>query len=382
MDTDRIKELIVKYLIDDLTDAEARELHAWQTASEANEALLLEISSEKFLRQAVMDDNKVLRETEVRRLKKATVGKGQKRLTWLHIAATIAVFIGLSIWFIHDRENIPETVAEVGESHVVSSEISIEFADGRKFTLGNDTVLKVTSHGPVLVNQKDTICFLKKRYTPVVEHEFYTIRIPRGKEYITRLEDGSIVHLNSDSELKVPVSFGEADRKVFLKGEAFLEVVTDVGKRKFIVSTSKADITVLGTQFNVKAYEEDGEVMTTLVKGAVNVNSGGNISRQLRPGEQARVSEKGNIDVQPVDVYRYIAWREGRFVYENECLEHIMTELQRWYDYEIQYTDPEVKKIRFTIDIARRDKIEKVLALMEKTGKVSFVRTGKTILIQ
>ena len=85
--------------------------------------------------------------------------------------------------------------------------------------------------------------------------QFHVIRIPRGGEYIARLEDGSVIHLNSDSELKVPVNFGKNSRQVWLKGEGYFNVAKDK-KRVFVVHTTKADIAVLGTEFDVRAYED------------------------------------------------------------------------------------------------------------------------------
>lgn len=381
MDTERIKELLVKYLINALTEAERQELEAWREESEANEALLLEVASKKFMRQAITDRNKDLRKSELRRLKKVTVGRGFRRLHWLQIAATVAILLASGFWLAYEGGDFQSIWNGNEERHSEFSGVFIEFADGRKFSLGEDTVLRVDANGGKLVNKKDTVCFLQKKDVPVTKPQFYTLRIPRGKEYVARLEDGSIVHLNSDSELKVPVSFGQTDRRVYLKGEAFFDVVGDCNKRKFIVSTSQADVTVLGTQFDVRAYEEEREMLATLVKGAVQVDCE-NVSRQLIPGEQARVNETGEMTVERVNVYSYTAWRSGKMVFENITLDRIMAELQRWYDFEVHYANPEVKKLRFTIDIARRDEIEKVLVLIEKTGKVSFTRNGGIIVVQ
>ena len=205
------------------------------------------------------------------------------------------------------------------------------------------------------------------------------MRIPHGGEYITRLPDGSVVHLNAGSELKVPVHFGTDCREVWLRGEGFFEV-THRENLIFTVHTDKADISVLGTEFDVRAYANEKEVVTTLVQGAVGVNSGRTYDR-LRPGEQARIAGKGDIRIAEVDVYPFIAWKTGRMVFENERLEKIMAELQRWYDFELFYANPDVKEMHFTIDILKYEEISKVLSLMERMNKVKFTLKGRTVVI-
>lgn len=166
---------------------------------------------------------------------------------------------------------------------------------------------------------------------------------------------------------------------MWLKGEAFFDVTPDKN-RLFTVHTEKAKISVLGTEFDVRAYEDEKEVVTTLVQGMVEVSSG-KVTGRLNPGDQARVDKAGEISTEKVDVYPFIAWKTGRMVFEDAPLEQIMTELQRWYDFEVFYSNPDVKAMRFTIDILKYDDISKVLNLMEKMQKVIFTQKGRTVVL-
>ena len=164
-----------------------------------------------------------------------------------------------------------------------------------------------------------------------------------------------------------------------MRGEGFFEVVHRENLI-FTVPTDKADLSVLGTEFDVRAYTDEKEVVTTLVQGAVGVSSGRTYDR-LKPGEQARIAGKGDVRVAEVDIYPFIAWKNGRMVFENERLEKIMAELQRWYDFELFYADPDVKEMHFTIDILKYEEISKVLNLMERMNKVKFTQKGRTVVV-
>lgn len=139
---------------------------------------------------------------------------------------------------------------------------------------------------------------------------------PRGGEYAVVLADGTKVWVNAESELRYPVQFSGTERKVYLKGEAYFAVTKQVTK-PFIVCLDQAEITVLGTEFNVRNYENEA-IATTLVKGSVSVTDNSNISEcRLRPGQQA-VLEKGGITVREVEPIHFVAWKDGFFVYQDK----------------------------------------------------------------
>ena len=215
-----------------------------------------------------------------------------------------------------------------------------------------------------------------------LKEEYNSLKIPVGGFYKLVLSDGTKVWLNADSELKYPVRFVGGKREVYLKGEGYFQVSKD-SCRQFIVHLQNSEITVLGTAFNVSAYEDEAHVYTTLEEGRVVFYSRQNKQRiLLKPGMQSDMEvATGKTVVSEVDPSLYSAWIEGRFVFQSLDLESILRQLQRWYDFELFYADPDVKEMHFTIDILKYEEISKVLNLMERVNKVKFTQKGRTVVV-
>jgi transmembrane sensor len=207
---------------------------------------------------------------------------------------------------------------------------------------------------------------------------YNTISTPRGGQYQLALPDGSMVWLNATSSVRFPTAFTGNDRRVEITGEAYFEVAKDPA-RPFIVSVNNAEVQVLGTHFNINAYNDEEEVKTTLLEGSVKfVNGAGNII--LRPGQQSQLSKDGIIKLEnSVNVEEVIAWKNGRFNFENAGIEMIMRQLSRWYDVEIEYngkTDD-----LFIAEMPRDIKLSDALKALELTGRVRFEIDGKKIIV-
>lgn len=193
------------------------------------------------------------------------------------------------------------------------------------------------------------------------------------------LEDGSIVWLNSASTLEIPERFAAGERRVRLVGEAYFKVKKD-SSRPFYVATERVDVRVLGTEFNVSAYEEDRGVATTLVNGSVRVDARGGESVVLEPGQQA-LTTGGGIEVQDVDVSYVTSWVNGKFSFDNSRLENIARQVSRWYDVKIFFANESVKKIRFTGGMVKFKPLDDLIRMIESTSPVRFSVKGKTIVI-
>ena len=377
MEIDFLKKILFKRLLRRENEREREQLNSWLLESEANKELLERLESKSFLQQAIGENNKELRQQEWDKLQALTVKRRQTFAGyWMRVAAAILLpVLGGVLWLVKERANEADLQpVTVGQIQAGSSKAIVELAGGEQVYLTKDTVVLLEQRGVQLVNKKDTV-----KLSGGNAGEYHVIRIPKGGEYIARLEDGSIVHLNADSELKVPADFGRTSREVWLQGEGYFNVAKDQN-RQFTVHTDRADVTVLGTEFDVRAYEEENDVVTTLVNGSVEICSG-DVSSRLQPGEQAQIIEPGEIKVEKVDVYPYTAWVKGRMVFVNERLEKIMADLQRWYDFEVFYTSQSIQNMRFTIDILKYDDISKVLDLIERMEKVSFTKRNRTIVV-
>lgn len=383
MEFDRLKKIIVKDILGSASGEERRLLDEWRNQSEEHQRLYEKLVSGSFLEKAVSDNNKALRRREWKRLEARIVRRRGRsvRLIRFRVAAAVCILalgIGaVGLWSNSRQDRSGSPLA--GSIQIGSPKAIVELAGGQQFLFNKDTTLRLEAQGIQLVSSRDTLDIIQPVIAGERGEEYNVVRIPHGGEYITRLPDGSVVHLNAGSELKVPVHFGTESREVWLRGEGFFEVVHRENLI-FTVHTDKADISVLGTEFDVRAYTDEKEVMTTLVQGLVGVSSGGTYDR-LKPGEQARIAGKGDVRVAEVDIYPFIAWKNGRMVFENERLEKIMAELQRWYDFELFYADPDVKEMHFTIDILKYEEISKVLNLMERVNKVKFTQKGRTVVV-
>ena len=206
--------------------------------------------------------------------------------------------------------------------------------------------------------------------------------IPRGGEYTLLLADGTKVYLNSVTKLRYPVSFASHERRVYLSGEAYFEVAHD-SLHPFIVETEGMSVRVYGTEFNVNTYNE-GIIQTTLVNGKVGIRvpeTGEEVF--LQPNEMAEfLNSFSSIRVKKVDTFVYTAWKDGKFVFENESIEEIMERLTRWYDIKVFFENESVKNQIFNGVITRFVDVEDVLHLIEGTATVKFGINGNMIIVR
>ena len=385
MNTWEIERLITKALLNDISEDEQRRLDEWLNASGRNRDFFEGLHSGKYLKRAVTDRNCVSRDDRWKRLRRETVAIRSRKIRSrvLRVAAAIIfpLMVGGMIWLMSDsKQGDSSTLLAHEEIKIGSSKAVVTLSNGEKVALFGDTTVRVNDGLAVMVNQKDTLNFMRNNEAVVANNSFTVIQIPRGGEYIVRLEDGTTVYLNSESELRMPVHFNSKERVVWLTGEAYFSVEHEK-QRSFTVRTERADISVLGTEFGVRAYADEADLLTTLVQGAVEVKSESRVHR-IVPGEQAKVDEAGNIEVKEVNVDDYIAWKLGRIVFVNARLEDIMRELQRWYDFKVSYSSPEQKELRFTMDILKYKEVSDIFDLMEKIKRITFVVEGNHVTLK
>ncbi|MDX9883885.1 MAG: FecR domain-containing protein [Prolixibacteraceae bacterium] len=174
------------------------------------------------------------------------------------------------------------------------------------------------------------------------------------------LPDGSQVWLNSGSQLVFDNNFKKGVRQTYLKGEAYFSVSKD-SKNPFRVKTSRIDVEVLGTEFNLKAYPDEEQVSATLVTGSLRIIA--ETQQMVIKPNQKLVYNKENRKVGLVelsDLSSDIEWKNGRFVFQNESLAEMEQRLERWFDVEIELADEQVKQRRFTGIIDRESVLEAI----------------------
>ena len=324
-------------------------------------------------------------EEEFLYLEKSIYDRKSRRMTlrW-SIAASIILLVGLfvgrtinGVRDIHEEQELAKSVMQPGTSKAI-----LMMADGKEVVLEQGQNLNILLNERVRVATSSQGIVYEEYGKGMVTEEYNKLTTPVGGEYSLVLSDGTKVFLNADSELKYPVEFSDGKRIVDLKGEAYFEVHKD-SLRPFIVRMNGAEVTVLGTSFNVNTYGDDGQIYTTLVNGAVRVSSVKNGQAEvLKPGMQSVMDvQSGQLTVREVDVEPYVAWREGRFVFRAMTLDLIMRQLQRWYDFEVFYQNPELKDYEFRGVIKRDMDLDKVLSVIKVTTNVDFEVKGKVITI-
>lgn len=195
------------------------------------------------------------------------------------------------------------------------------------------------------------------------------LEIPVGGEYSLVLSDGSKVWLNAASRLKFPVKFTGDSREVEVSGEAYFEIAKNRSK-PFRVRFNNSTVEVLGTHFNVSAYENDQLQAVTLLEGSVKVlNPLSEV--MIKPGEQARLSTSSTISVKQVDAEEAVAWKNGYFSFADEDIKSIMKKLARWYGFSAEYHG-NVDNEHFGGMISRFKNISEVLSMFERTGTIQF----------
>lgn len=224
-----------------------------------------------------------------------------------------------------------------------------------------------------------------KEFDSKVDYNILTV--PRGGKFYIELSDGTKAWLNSDSKLKYPVSFagGKAREVDLLYGEAFFEVSPSELHQgaKFIVSTNIQKIEVLGTKFNIKAYQDEEIIYTTLIEGkvALQVDS---YYETLNPSQQFIFNKTNkNGVIAEIDVYPETAWIKGLFVFKKKSLKDIMKILSRWYDVAIVFEDESLENIEFKGVLSKNQQIEDILSLIKNTNFIKgYEINGHQIIIK
>ncbi|SKC06996.1 FecR family protein [Sphingobacterium nematocida] len=209
---------------------------------------------------------------------------------------------------------------------------------------------------------------------------FHTLQTPKAGEYNIVLSDGTKVWLNAYSSLKFPSRFDAKERLVELTGEAYFEVSPNKSK-PFKVRSQDQTIEVLGTHFNVSAYQSES-TKTTLLEGSVKIYSAANSdSKLLKPGQQSTTNRQSEqIQLANINPEHALAWKNGYFNFDNETLASIMSKIERWYDVEVEFEKAPSEKT-YIGAVSRFRNLSAVLRALEETANVKFKRSGRKIIV-
>lgn len=370
-------DLLSKLLTDRLTPDEKECLEIWKNENEKNLRLYNKIVSISYTREmkerhSEYDAKSAYKIVRMRFRRKQMV-MNLRRMA-VAVVLLFACVMCVRYWFREEAKDI--TVAKT-EIKCGGSRAELILFDGQRIGLDEATKDTISTRGGQIIAVGKGIRYQEMEEVEAIEYN--TLRVPSGGEFELILADGTVVILNSDSEVRYPVKFVGNERRIYLSGEAFLEVTEDK-RRPFIVTVENSEIRVLGTSFNVHAYPDEKEVFTTLVTGAVEIVSGGKNIR-LSPGEQGVIDSIGGLSKHDVDTELYTGWKEGKLIFCEETLESVMKIISRWYNVEVFFENPESKKILFTGNVMRYDNFEKILEMLEITGDTRFRIEGNSVFV-
>lgn len=370
-------EIIRNRIIGEINEKEEELFQEWISASKDHKI---------FYDRAVsyLKNEKNLEEFEKNDYKKAfddfldRISKRKRRLIVRYLLkyAAFFIFFIISGWYTLNYL-LPEKFEKYSEANVKtkliipgSNKAELILADGCIIDLSQDIdIEKLQQKNIKIENLKGEIIY--GRENEIVE--IHTLKIPKGGEYNLKLSDGTSVWLNADSKLKYPNAFSGKTREVFLEGEAYFEVVENK-KKLFIVHVNNLSVNVTGTSFNIKAYNNEKNIETTLITGGVKIkNTETNKETTLTPGYQSVYNkiEKKN-SVEPADINSVIAWKDGYFVFNNKTLDDILKDISRWYDIDFKYEDDSLKGLHFTGKLKKYENLNSFTDMLELTGKVKF----------
>ncbi|WP_248722459.1 FecR family protein [Seonamhaeicola sp. ML3] len=309
-----------------------------------------------------------------------------KRTFNFKYAAAAVIFISLgSFWYFNSLKNTSEIlheyeVAKENPIKVGTDKATLTLDDGSIIALEKGTKYNnqvASSNGEKLIykSAKSTL------NNPVKQN---TLTIPRGGQFFLVLADGTKVWLNSETQLKYPVTFtpNKIREVELVYGEAYFEVSPSTKHNNvgFVVHSEGQDVQVLGTQFNIKAYKDENTTYTTLVEGKVLVDNLNNNHQNLAPGEQSNLSlNSKKINVYKVNVYDQISWKDGLFSFKNTSLKEITKVLSRWYDVSIVFEDETKENIEFNGIFRKNLNLEQILDIIQNTNEIKYRITNKTI---
>lgn len=367
------------YLSGAITDEEKQELQQWLDASLKNKALFDRVKNNRHFGSKYKAFKSINHDAAFERFEKRVGVKSHVRYSWLKYAAIFLLPLSLGVFLLLNTTKTEIEVPIMAKIVPGEAKATLVLADGQFVNLQKDSVWDITvSPGASATSSRQGIDYSKVNVKEK-SVRYNTLKTPRGGEFNITLSDGSVVHLNSATELKYPVVFDEEKREVHVSGEAYFEVKKEE-KRPFYVVVDGMRIRVYGTSFNVNTQRE-GVVQTVLVEGRVGIMAEGmDEEYRMSPSQLAEYNkERSLIEVKEVDVESYVAWKDGFFVFEDESLEQIMNTLSLWYDVDVFYVNPQLKGLHFTGHMRRYDQIDNILKAIGSAVGVTFSVKDRSI---
>jgi len=305
----------------------------------------------------------------------SSVQKPAKRVKKMWIALVVASSIALLIWSHHilNEYLLFDTLkTDTSIKPDKNEDILLVLGNNSSMSFDQNAYITYDNAGNVVISNMTGEKVLRKKNI-VNDVLLNKLIVPKGKRSSLVLSDGSKIWINSGSTLEFPSKFEKNKREIDVNGEIYIEVVKDRNK-PFIVNTSKFKIEVLGTKFNVSAYNEDKKHEVALVDGSVKIITDQGNSVEIKPNELLTIS-RNSLMREYVDIYNYISWKDGIFKFTSEPLENIMLRLSRYYDISIDCTN-DIRDIDISGKLVLFDDPETVLNNISIIVPVKYKKEG------
>lgn len=275
----------------------------------------------------------------------------RKTFRWGWVAAAVLLLaVGGAYFFNVPRTAIRQQIVDVAPG---TNKAILTLADGRRITLDSAASREIGEG----IRQAGS----QLQYEGSSSVSMNILTTPRGGQFQVRLPDGTRVWLNAASELKYPTAFNGKERTVTVNGEAYFEVAQDATRPFRVRIEGRAEVEVLGTSFNISAYENETQLQTTLLDGAVKCNG-----ILLKPGQQAQLEGSTLKVADNVDISRVVAWKNGFFNFDGVGVAQLMRQLERWYDIEVVYENG-IPDIHFFGKLSRDKSLAGVIKVLEES---------------
>lgn len=380
MPTERIQYLAGRYFAGTCSEAEKEELLQWAGGEPGDKEI------EDLLVNAWQHHEPVLQMPDD--MSDRIIGSlftPVRRMYILRRVAAAAILIlsiaGAYYYFQRPKELLP--VAKVKDNNFkndvlpAAARATLTLANGRTIVLDSVGGGTLAQQGnAAITSNKGSLVYSTKGNQ--AEMLYNTLTTHRGELYQLTLSDGTKVWLNAASSIHFPVSFTGKERKVEITGEAYFEVANNV-VMPFIVKKGDMEVQVLGTHFNINAYDNEAAMKITLLEGAVKVIQKAE-SKLLKPGEQAISSSHLPLAIShSPDIEQVMAWKNGLFDFKNTDIETLMREIERWYNVDIVYEGMKTKD-SFSGGISRSATLTELLSILQMS-KVHFRLEGKKLTV-
>jgi len=367
-----------------------KHLNGSATAEELDELLKYQDEFEMYI--VSKDDNPAdYEESKHRILAKLEDSTGHskvRRITqktrWWSAAAAVFLLVAFGLYFLKKQtptDNDNNLVAAAHNIKPGTNKATLTLANGKTLVLTDALNGQLANEAGVKIDKTkdgEIVYVAANENTSERAVPYNILSTKRSEQFQVILPDGSHVWLDAESSLKYPVTFQGNQRVVELTGQGYFEVSHNASM-PFIVKTNRTDVQVLGTHFNVAAYDDDANAKTTLLEGSVRIRSNG-AAALLKPGEQAVLDNNGHLTVNnSVDVNREVAWKNGLFDFKKAGIEEIMAKATRWYDIDVKY-EGKVPPTKLTGRISRNVDISGLLGILQFEG-IKLRVEGKSVIV-